>query len=68
LNELSAGALLLIPTPKDFQLARSFVVRYPDQDLTLFDALVAIISQRTGFPVWAYDHHFDVLRVPVWRV
>jgi predicted nucleic acid-binding protein len=68
LNELSMGTVLLIPTAEDYRLARSLVMRYPDQDLTLFDALVAIISQRTGFPVWTYDHHFDVLRVPVWRV
>jgi predicted nucleic acid-binding protein len=33
----------------------------------LFDATVAVLAQRTGSQVWTYDHHFDVMRVPVWR-
>jgi hypothetical protein len=68
LNDLSAGALLLLPTPEDYGLARSLVVRHPDQDLTLFNALVASISLRTDLPVWSDDHHFGELFVSVWRI
>jgi predicted nucleic acid-binding protein len=38
-----------------------------DQSITLFDALVAAMSGRLGLEVWTYDHHFDVMRVGVWR-
>jgi predicted nucleic acid-binding protein len=43
------------------------VLSFKDQPITLFDATVAVLAQRTGLPVWTYDHHFDVMRVPVWR-
>jgi len=41
----------------------------PSDDLliTLFDGVVASVSQRLGVPVWTYDADFDVMRVPVWR-
>lgn len=67
LDELTAGASLLAPTAEDYHTARTVVARYPDQHLTLFDALVAAVGIRTALPVWTYDHHFDILRVPVWR-
>ncbi len=58
---------MLAPTAEDYRTARTVVARYPDQHLTLFDALVAAVGIRTALPVWTYDHHFDILRVPVWR-
>ncbi len=35
--------------------------------ITLVDATVAALALRLGLEVWTYDHHFDVMRVPVWR-
>jgi hypothetical protein len=40
---------------------------FKDQPITLFDATVAVLAQRTGLRVWTYDHHFDVMRAPIWR-
>ena len=41
--------------------------RYPDQDISLADAVNAEISERLGVTVWTYDHHFDVMGTGVWR-
>jgi predicted nucleic acid-binding protein len=35
--------------------------------ITLFDALAATLADRLGLEVWTHDHHFDVMRVAVWR-
>ena len=43
------------------------ITHYPDQPITLFDALLAVMSERFDLPVWTFDHHFDVMRVAVWR-
>ncbi len=42
-------------------------LRYQDQDLSLFDAIAAVVSERLSLPVWTYDYHFEVMRVEVWR-
>lgn len=41
--------------------------RFPDQRITLCDAVTAVLSKRLILPVWTYDYHFDVMQVPVWR-
>ena len=51
----------------DYHAAMSRIQRYRDQAFTLFDVVLAILSERLALPVWTYDHHFDVMRVPVWR-
>lgn len=33
----------------------------------MFDALVAVVSDRLSVPVWTCDHDFDVMGVSVWR-
>jgi len=38
-----------------------------DQKVTVFDAITAVVCLRLESPVWTYDHHFDVMRVPVWH-
>jgi predicted nucleic acid-binding protein len=43
------------------------VSRYPDQKITLVDAIVAVLSEKMNLPVWSYDYHFDVMGIPVWR-
>jgi predicted nucleic acid-binding protein len=61
------GSALINPSPEDYRQAFAKVHSYADQRLTLFDATLAVLAGRMGLPVWTYDHHFDVMRVPVWR-
>jgi len=62
-----AGASLMNPTPEDYRLAGARLRSLPDQSITLFDATLAVFAARLGIDVWTYDHHFDVMRVGVWR-
>jgi predicted nucleic acid-binding protein len=60
-------AALVNPTPEDYRQAFTRVGSLPDQRVTLVDATVAALAMRLGFEVWTYDHHFDTMRVPIWR-
>jgi predicted nucleic acid-binding protein len=66
LDDLTASTTPLIPTVADAAAAFALVRRYPDQDLTLFDALLAVASKRLTAMVWTYDAHFDMLRAERW--
>lgn len=61
------GLALINPTAEDYGHAAAMVRSYPDQRITLFDATIAATALRLGLVVWTYDHHFDAMRVPVWR-
>jgi predicted nucleic acid-binding protein len=65
LGETIAGASFVNPAAEDYRAATAKVLSFKDQPITLF--AVAVLAQRTGLQVWTYDHHFDVMRVPVWR-
>jgi predicted nucleic acid-binding protein len=67
LTETMEGASFVNPTAEDHRAATSKVLSFPDQRITLFDATAAVLAQRSGLQLWSYDHHFDVMRVPVWR-
>jgi predicted nucleic acid-binding protein len=60
-------ATFLNPSAEDYRQAGMRLETFADQSITLFDATLAILAQRLGLRVWTYDHHFDVMRVPVWR-
>jgi predicted nucleic acid-binding protein len=62
-----ADAVLVNPTPEDYRQAGTRVRTFEDQAITLFDAVAAATAARLGLEVWTYDHHFDAMRVPVWR-
>ncbi len=62
-----ANASLVNPTPEDYREAVARVRALPDQRVTLFDAVLAVMAGRLKLEVWTYDHHFDVMRVGVWR-
>lgn len=67
LAEVTVQAMLLNPTADDYLVAQATATAYADQPLTLFDAVLAATARRLDVSVWTYDHHFDLLRVPVWR-
>jgi predicted nucleic acid-binding protein len=60
-------APLLNPGPEDYNQAYTTVRALADQRITLVDATVAALASRLKLDVWTYDHHFDVMRVDVWR-
>lgn len=60
-------AALVNPTPEDYRQAGDRIRALADQSITLFDAVAAVTAARLGLAVWTYDHHFDVMRVGVWR-
>jgi predicted nucleic acid-binding protein len=60
-------ASLINPTPEDYSVACAILRALSDQDISLVDATVATLAARLKVEVWTYDHHFDVMRVPVWR-
>lgn len=61
------SANLLNPTEDQYFAAIDKVREFPDQTITIVDALTAIISIQLNLPVWSYDYHFDIMRVTVWR-
>jgi predicted nucleic acid-binding protein len=67
LEEATEGLDLLNPTREHYLDATLRLRRYPDQDISLFDAVLAALSIELQVPVWAFDHHFDVMGARVWR-
>jgi predicted nucleic acid-binding protein len=60
-------ASFLNPAPEDYARGLTMVQALPDQSITLIDATLAALATRLGLDVWTYDHHFDVMRVRIWR-
>src|SRR5205823_5458980 len=67
LPEILAGALLLNPEPADYTLAVTQLDRFPDHDITLVDAVAALVGGKFRMPVWTFDRHFATMRVKLWR-
>jgi len=66
LEEMTSAALVN-PVPENYRQAVAIVQSLKDQPVTFFDALLASLARRLNLEVWTYDHHFDVMRVAVWR-
>jgi predicted nucleic acid-binding protein len=66
LMEMTSAALVN-PTPEDYRQAGDRIRALAHQSITLFDAVAAVIATRLDLAVWTYDHHFDLMTVPVWR-
>ena len=62
-----AQTALVNPTSEDYWQAAARIRALTDQSITLFDAVAAVVAIRLKVDVWTYDHHFDVMRVGVWR-
>ena len=67
LRSLLRTTLFIVPAEQDHKKAVGRVLRYPDQDISIADAVNAEISARLQIPIWTYDHHFDVMGSNVWR-
>lgn len=66
LIEIGTGSLVN-PKPQDYSDAFVRVRALPGQRITLVDATIGALAARMGLEVWTYDHHFDVMRIAVWR-
>jgi predicted nucleic acid-binding protein len=66
LNDMGSASLVN-PSPEDYRQALGRIQTLIDQPITLFDATMASLATRLGLEVWTYDHHFDSMRVRVWR-
>lgn len=67
LRNLLHTTLFIVPIEQDHKKAVGRVLRYPDQDISIANAVNAEISARLQIPIWTYDHHFDVMGSNVWR-
>jgi predicted nucleic acid-binding protein len=67
LEEVLAGSTLINCPVEDYAAAITKVAALPDQSITLFDVVLAVVAQRMNAEIWTYDHHFDVMRCRVWR-
>jgi len=67
LRDTTSSARLLNPGEQDYAEAIRRTASYPEQAVTLFDALLAALSERLSLAVWTYDRHFEILRVRLWR-
>ena len=62
-----SNTIFVNPVPADYSRAAAMVQTVTDQRITLMDATLAALAMRLNLEVWTYDHHFDVMRVAVWR-
>jgi predicted nucleic acid-binding protein len=68
LEQVMDGTMLINPEPGDYVKAATLILNFEDQSITLFDGVVAIISERLQVAVWTYDRHFDVLGSRRWAL
>ena len=67
LADVLATGTMVNPTADDYTIAAMRLASFPDQPITLFDMVVALLAERLRAQVWTYDHHFDLMRADVWR-
>ena len=66
-REIIEGIGLVTPGREDYLEAGRRAGLYSDQEITLFDALSAVLCDELEAPIWTYDYHFNVMRAAVWR-
>lgn len=67
LDQMTESVTLIDPFSDEYRQATERIHRFSDQPITLFDALIAVMSERRELPVWTFDHHLDILGANVWR-
>jgi predicted nucleic acid-binding protein len=65
-QQLMDGSMLINPEPGDYVRAATLILKFQDQSITLFDAVVATISERLRTAVWTYDRDFELMGVKRW--
>jgi predicted nucleic acid-binding protein len=60
------GSVLLNPEPVDYVRASTLILNFQDQAITLFDAVVATMSERLRSAVWTFDRDFELMGVKRW--
>lgn len=55
------------PSPGDYLSAAMRFRRFSDQDISLHDATLAVLSEQLEIPVWTFDRHFELLGAQIWR-
>ena len=65
-QQLMDGSVLINPEPGDYVRASTLILHFQDQSITLFDAVVATMSERLRYAVWTYDRDFDLMGVKRW--
>ena len=58
---------VLSPSGQDYEDAVRKVMAYSDQVLSLYDGLLAAMSERLELLIWTFDADFDVMKANVWR-
>jgi predicted nucleic acid-binding protein len=46
--------------------AATLILNFQDQSITLFDAVVATMSERLRSAVWTYDRDFEWMGIKRW--
>ena len=67
LQQVMDGTTLINPDPGDYVRAATLMLNFQDQSITLFDAVVATMSERLRVAVWTYDRDFDLLGIKRWE-
>lgn len=67
LDDIRANSKFVNPAAEDYITAATKLATFSNQPITLFDAVLAVLSTRLRLQVWTYDHHFDLMRADVWR-
>lgn len=67
LAQVIDGAVLVNPEPADYLFAAAQLERFPDQPITLVDAVTAALSRRLEVAVWTFDRRFATMRAKVWE-
>lgn len=66
LEELLDRVVAINPEPGDYHEAVLQVQKYRNWEITLFDALIAVVAAKLSQPVWTYDRHFDLMEADRW--
>ena len=66
IQQIMEGAILINPEPGDYVHATTLVFNFQDRSITLFDAVVATLSERLRSAVWPYDRVFELMGVKRW--
>jgi predicted nucleic acid-binding protein len=55
------------PSQEQYMAAVEKAASFPDQRITVCDAVTAVLSEEMKLPVWTYDFHFNLMLAQVWR-